>query len=419
MRILFKLALAVAAATAVVVVLHAQPVRTPAAGKKTQDSRFEVKITDEMIRHSRILDTLYFVGTAWSLGVLALLLFSGASKKMRDAATRITKRPFLVALITFVLFILAVTVLELPLTYYSGFVVPHQFDLSDQSFGSWVLDGMKGLAVSLVIGALAGAGALAIIRKVKRWWLVLWAASIPLIVLVMVVEPVILDPIFNKFEPLQNVQLREKLLDLASRAGIEGSRVYQVNKSKQTKTMNAYVNGIGPTNRIVMWDTLLTKMTEDEVLAVMGHEMGHYAMKHLWKGLAFELAVAFVVLFLVQRIHDRVLRRRPGLGARGDPATIPLLLLIASTLGFFCTPIIAAHSRSMEHDADKFSLELTHLNEPMASAFVKLAEDSKRDPSPSPIMEYWLYSHPPVAKRIPFALSYKPWEEGKASELLR
>jgi Zn-dependent protease with chaperone function len=419
MRILFSLALAAAAATAVVAVLHAQPARTAAAGGEGHDSRFEVKITGEMIRHSRILDTLYFVGTAWSLGVLALLLFSGASRKMRDAAGRMTKVPFFKAMITVVLFLLAVTVLELPLTVYSDFVIPHQFDLSDQSFRSWAADGLKGLAVVLVIGAVVGAGALAIIRGVRRWWLVLWAASIPLLVLIVVVQPVILDPIFNKFEPLQNVQLRQKLLDLASRAGIEGSRVYQVNKSKQTKTMNAYVNGIGPTNRIVMWDTLLAKMTQDEVLAVMGHEMGHSVMKHMWKGLAFELAVAFVVLFLVQRIHDRVLPRRPGLGERGDPATIPLLLLIASVLGFLCTPILAAHSRSMEADADKFSLELTHLNEPMASAFVKLAEDSKRDPNPSPLMEHWLYSHPPIAKRIPFALSYKPWEQGKPNEVLR
>ncbi len=414
MRVLLKLALAAVAVAAVVVVIQAQSSQPASADKapdKAPDTRFEVKITDEMIRHSRILDTLYFAGTAWSLAAVALLLVSGAGRKMRDAAARVTKQPFVLAMITIVLFILAMTLLELPLTYYADFVVPHQFDLSDQSFGSWLVDGLKGLAVALVIGAPVGAGALLIIRRVRRWWLVLWAASIPFIVAVIVVQPVILDPLFNKFEPLQNVQLRQKLLDLAGRAGIAGSRVYEVNKSKQTKTMNAYVNGIGPTNRIVMWDTLLAKMTQDEVLAVMGHEMGHYVMKHMWKGLAFDLAVSFLALFLVQRIHDRALARRPNLGDRGDPATLPLLVLIASVIGFLSTPILAAYSRSMEHDADKFSLELTHLNEPMASAFVKFAEDSKVDPSPNPLMEYWLYSHPPIAKRIPFALEYKPWEE--------
>jgi Zn-dependent protease with chaperone function len=264
--------------------------------------------------------------------------------------------------------------------------------------------------------SLLAALALLGIRKIRRWWVVLWLGSIPLILLAVLATPLIIDPLFNKFEPLRDEVLKRKLLEEASQAGIEGSRVYQVNKSKQTKTMNAYVNGIGPTNRIVMWDTLLAKMTEDEVLAIMGHEMGHYVMKHMWTGLAFDLAVSFVALFLVQRIHDRVLRRRPDLGERGDPATVPLLLLIASVIAFLCTPIRAAYSRSIERDADKFSLELTHLNEPLASAFVKLAEDSKRDPSTSPFMEYWLYSHPPIAKRIPFALSYKPWESGESDD---
>ena len=404
-----KVALAAVAVAAVVSLLQAQPSR-PASSEEAPDRRFEVKITDEMIRHSRILDTLYFVGTAWTFGAVALLLVSGAGRKMREVAARITQQPLVLAAITVLLFILAMTLLELPLTIYADFVVPHQFDLSDQSFGSWLVDGLKGLGLALALGVPVGAGALMIIRKVRRWWLVLWAASIPLIVAMIAVQPVILDPLFNDFVPLQNVQLRQKLLDLAARAGIEGSRVYEVDKSKQTKTMNAYVNGIGPTNRIVMWDTLLAKLTQDEVLAVMGHEMGHYVLKHMWKGLGFEVAISFVALFLIQRIHDRALARRPELGERGDPATLPLLVLIASVIGFLSTPILAAYSRSIEHDADKFSLELTHLNEPMAMAFVKFAEDSKVDPSPSPLMEYWLYSHPPIAERIPFALSYKPWE---------
>jgi Zn-dependent protease with chaperone function len=248
----------------------------------------------------------------------------------------------------------------------------------------------------------------------------MWLGSIPLILLMVVVQPVILDPLFNKFEPLRNAQLRQKLLDLASRAGIEGGRVYQVDKSKQTKTLNAYVNGIGPTKRIVMWDTLLAEMTEDEVLAVMGHEMAHYVLNHMWKGLGFSLALSFFGFFLAQQIHDRGLRRwgpRWGIEAPGDPASVPWLLLITFVGAFLISPVAAAFSRYLEHQADVFSLELTHLNEPMATAFVKLAENSKRDPSPHPFIEFWRYSHPPIAKRIPFALSYKPWEEGKPNEM--
>jgi Zn-dependent protease with chaperone function len=262
--------------------------------------------------------------------------------------------------------------------------------------------------------------ALFAIGRFKRWWLVLWAGSIPLILLMVVVQPLVLDPIFNDFQPLKNQQLRGKLLDLASRAGIEGGRVYQVDKSKQTKTLNAYVNGIGPTARIVMWDTLLAKMDEDEVLAVMGHEMGHYVLKHLWQGLAFSLAISFFVFLTAQTLYERGLKRwgaRWSIESKADPAALPFLLLIGGAISFLLSPVFSGYSRHIEHEADIFALELTHLNEPMASAFVKLAEGSKRDPSPHPIIEFWRYSHPPIAKRIPFALTYKPWEAGQPNRL--
>jgi STE24 endopeptidase len=412
MRILFALA-AVAITGLVIVSLTAQPEQQ--AREEKTEKRFEVQVTDEMRRHSRLREVLYFVGTAWSFGAIALVLFTGWSRKMRDAATRIAKRPFLAAMLYIVFLILVLTALELPLSYYSGFVVPHQFDLTEQSLGSWFGDMAKGLAVSLVISSVVGAAALVVIRRIRRWWVVLWLATVPLIILLVVVQPVILDPIFNKFEPLQDQVLRQKLLDLASRAGIEGGRVYQVNKSKQTKTMNAYVNGIGPTNRIVMWDTLLAKMDHDEVLAVMGHEMGHYVMNHIWKTLAFSLGLSIFVFYLTYRLYE------PGLKKfgfeRGDPASLPWLLLVSGVISFLLSPVISGYSRHNEHASDVFALELTHLNEPFATAFVKMAEDSKRDPSPHPFIKFWSYTHPPIAERIPFALRYKPWERGEPNQL--
>jgi Zn-dependent protease with chaperone function len=406
-RTLLKLALGAAVLTAaVVVVAAAQPKPEP---PKLDDARFTVKVTPEMVRHSRIRDVLYFVEIGWAGAMMLILLYSGASRKMRDLAMRVTKRPFVVAMITIALFICAAAVLDFPLAYYSDFYVSHQFDLSDQSFASWMGDMFKGLAVNLVILMPIGALAFLAIRHFRRWWLVLWACSIPFILLMVIIQPLVLDPIFNKFEPLHDQVLKAKLLDLASRAGIEGGRVYEVNKSKQTKTMNAYVNGIGPSARIVMWDTLLQKLNHDEVLAVMGHEMGHYVMKHIWKGLAFSLAISFFVFFAGQKIIEKPLPRWQ-IERAGDPAALPWILLVFGAIGFFLSPVTSGFSRHLEHEADKFSLELTHLNEPMASAFVKMAEDSKRDPDPNVLIEYWRYSHPPIAKRIPFALTYKPWE---------
>jgi STE24 endopeptidase len=405
---------AVAVTAAVVVSVAAQP--QPAAETAKTDDRFEVQITGEMIRHSRIRDVLYFVGNGWAMLTMLVLLVTPVSRKIRDAAARVTKKPFLMAMLYIAIFTVVVALIDFPLSYYSGYVVPHQFDLSDQTFGAWLTDELKGLGVGLIIGSIIGALALLTLRRFKRWWIVLWIGSIPLILLMVVIQPVVLDPLFNKFEPLRNAQLRAKLLDLASRAGIEGGRVYQVDKSKQTKTLNAYVNGIGPTKRIVMWDTLLAEMTEDEVLAVMGHEMGHYVLRHMWKGLAFTLALAILVFFLGQKIHDRGLAKwgaKWGVTGPGDPASVPWLLLLMTIFAFLLSPVGSAFSRSMEHQSDMFSLELTHLNEPMASAFVKLAENSKRDPNPHPFIKFWRYSHPPIAERIPFALSYKPWEKGE------
>ena len=412
MRTLLKIALGIAVVTVAVAVVAQAP--QPRAEERTGDDRFEVQITEEMVRHSRIRDVLYFVGTAWSAGMMLLLLLTPASRKIRDVGERITRRPFVAAMISIGLFICALAALSFPLSYYSGFHVPHQFDLTDQSFGSWMGDMFKGLAVNLALLMPLGALALLVMRRVRRWWLALWLGSIPLLLLLVVIQPVVLDPIFNKFEPLKDEVLRDKLLDLASRAGIEGGRVYEVNKSKQTKTLNAYVNGIGPTARIVMWDTLLAEMTHDEVLAVMGHEMGHYVLEHIWKGLAVSIAGSLFVFFVAQKIIERGLPRF-GFASAGDPAALPWVLLVFGAISFLSTPIAAAYSRYGEREADRFSLELTHLNEPMATAFRKLAETSKRDPDPHPLIEYWRYSHPPIAKRIPFALSYRPWENATAA----
>ncbi|HWS72669.1 MAG TPA: M48 family metalloprotease, partial [Thermoanaerobaculia bacterium] len=195
----------------------------------------------------------------------------------------------------------------------------------------------------------------------------------------------------------------------AERAGIEGSRVYQVDKSKQTTTMNAYVTGIGPSKRIVMWDTLLAKMTREEVLAVMAHEMGHYKLHHLWKGLAFAMLTSLIITLTLQPATERLIARygaRWGIASPADPAALPLILAIVSLTMFLLSPAINGFSRHVEHEADIFGLELTHLREPMATALVKLTEDSKSIPNPNPFIEWWRYSHPSAEKRIAFVLGW-------------
>lgn len=373
-----------------------------------------------MRRHSRIEETLYFVGQLYGAAVLLLLLATGISRRLRDIAARIARWPLMGAALYFALFAVTTTVLSFPLDYYAGFIVPHQFDLTSQSFGGWLTDAAKGLGVGIALGAPVAALALFAIRRFRRWWLVLWLGSVPLILIGIVIWPLFVDPLFNQFVPLRDPVLRGRLLEEAGRAGIAGSRVYQVDKSKQTKEMNAYVTGLGPSKRIVLWDTLLSKMSHDEILAVMGHEMGHYVLHHLWKGFAFSLAVSFAVFLIGQRIAERGIVRfgpRWGFSSAADPAALPWLLLVLSLITFLLSPVISGFSRWEEHQADQFGLELTHLNEPSARAFIKFAEDSKQDPYPSRFIEWWIYSHPPLGRRVEFALQYRPWESGKPNEL--
>jgi len=371
---------------------------------------FVVHVTPEMIRHSRILDVLYFVDFLYGAAVLYFLLRSGWSMRLRDVASRVARKRLLVAMLYFALLSLVIVALEFPLSFYQGFAVPHQFDLTNQSFASWLGDFAKEVGVNIIIFAPIAAVALLIIGRVRRWWIVLWLASIPLIILGVVMTPLIIDPLFNKFEPLRDPILRRDLLAEAARAGIEGSRVYQVNKSKQTKTMNAYMTGLGPSKRIVLYDTLLAKLDHDEIIATMGHEMGHYVLHHLWKGIAFSIVVSFFGFFVAQIIYERGLARW-GYTDRADPAALPWLLLIAGIITFALSPIDSGFSRHIEHQADKFGLDLTHLSEATASSFVKFAEDSKRDPNPPRFIEWWRYSHPAAQRRIDFALSYRPWED--------
>jgi STE24 endopeptidase len=404
--------------------LSAAVLATPAAGQQASAAAAPaappaqaptVTVTAEMRAHQRWLDTLYFVGTAYGFVMLLAVLGLGISRRLRDVAARVTRRPFVTAMVFWALLSVVTTALSLPLDYVSGFIVPHRFGLSAQGVGGWLWDQTKGMLVGIVIGAPLVAAALAGIRRVKRWWLALWLGSVPVMVFLMLIGPVVLDPVFNHFKPLADQKLKAELLDLAATAGISGGRVYEVDKSKQTNEMNAYVNGLGPTKRIVLWDTIISKMDHDELRFVMAHEMGHYVLHHVWKFLGFALVMLLGVFWLAQRVVESATARWGrawGFEVAHDPAAVPLLLLVVSVFFFVASPVFNGVSRHYEHEADTFALELTHLNAAGARAFVKFAEDSKVLPDPPAFIRFWRYSHPTLAERIAFCSSYRPWETG-------
>jgi Zn-dependent protease with chaperone function len=252
-------------------------------------------------------------------------------------------------------------------------------------------------------------------RSPRRWWLWTGLATIPLGVLALLVSPIWIAPLFDRFGPMQDKGLEARILALAERAGIEEGRVYEVNKSDDTRLVNAYVTGIGGTKRIVLWDTLLRRLTPDQVAFVMAHEMGHYVLHHTLTVILGAALAATLSLYAVHRLAARLIaryRNRFGFDRLDDVASLPLLMLVGGAVSFLVTPAALAFSRWQERESDRFGLELTHDNRAAAETFVRLQEENLGVPRPGIIFTLWRGSHPSLASRIEFANRYRPWSKG-------
>lgn len=373
--------------------------------------------SEKAMRYYRSGNVLWVVGTLWGLAVPALLLFTGFSARMRDAARRIGRNWFFTIALYAVLFSLVMFILDLPLAWYAGFVRQHDYGLSSQTAAKWWGDAFKGLALSAVLSALILWIPYLLLRKSpRRWWLYTGLAVIPLIILMMLIAPIWIEPLFNDFGPMKDKVLESRILALADRAGIEGSRVFEVNKSVDTKTVNAYVNGFMNTKRIVLWDTLLAKLDDEEVLVVMGHEMGHYVLGHVAQIIVLASVLILVGLWVIHRTAGGLIARyqhRFGFTELSDVASVPLMALLFSLVSLLLSPVMLAVSRHNEHESDRFALEITRSNRDCAEAFVKLQQENLGNPRPGLLYKFWRSSHPPLGERIDFCNQYRPWETGQ------
>jgi len=373
--------------------------------------------SEQAMRYYRSGNVLWFVEQAWSIAVLVLLLATGFSAALRNVARRVGRNWFFTIVVYIVLFTIITTLIDLPLNYYSEFVRQHAYGLSNQTFGKWFGDTLKSLAVACIVGALVMWVPYLLLRKSpRRWWLYTAIALVPFIVVANLVAPIWIAPLFNKFEPMHDKALEAKILSLANRAGIEGSRVYEVNKSVDTKTLNAYVAGLFGTKRIVLWDTTLNRMNDRELTFVMGHEMGHYVLLHVWQTIAFSTVILVASLYVAYRTADLLIARyraRWGFTSLSDVASFPLLLLLMSAFGFAVLPLELAFTRHIEHEADRFGLEITQTNHSAGTAFVKLQQEALVNPRPGVVYKIFRESHPPLGERIDFANEYHPWRTGE------
>ena len=313
------------------------PMTQPAMSPPSQTVTDPVPVPEPSapaLAYYRSGNVLWSLATVWGLLIPALFLLTGFSAYLRTWTQRLGKRWFFTVSLYFIVFSLLTFVLDLPLNYYAGYVHEHAYGLSNQTFGKWVGDALKGLLVGLVLGVLfLWVPYLLLRRSPRRWWLYTGLLAIPFLFMVFLLQPIWIHPLFNQFGPMKDQALEASILRLAECAGIEGGRVFEVEKSADMKALNAWVTGLGTTKRIVLWDTTIAKLFEPELLFVMGHEMGHYVLGHTWKLILFYSIVIIATLYAVHRTADWLInhyQHRFGFDRLADIASLPLLMLLFS-----------------------------------------------------------------------------------------
>ena len=383
------------------------------------------------VAYSRALYRLHFVAIAWEVLVLLLLIGLAAAPALRKSAERISHRRFVQGLVFFPVLLLGLGIFQLPIDAW-GHRISLAYGQSIQGWGSWFLDWLKGNLVTLVIATPLLALLYVLLRRSpRRWWVYFWLATLPVIVFVVFIAPVLIDPLFFHFEPLEGKapDLVSRIEQVTARGGLEvpRDRMFLMDASRKLNALNAYVTGLGASKRVVVWDTTLARMTTPQTLFVFGHEMGHYVLAHIPKTIVFVSGVIFAVLFLAQLLLGRVLppgEGRWGIHGLADWASLPVFGLALVIAGELTLPVVNAYSRAQEHAADVYGLEVIHglvpdSNRVAAESFQILGQVNLADPHPPTFMKFWLYSHPPLAERLAFAAGYDPWSRGKAPRYVR
>ena len=411
------IALALAAAPAELVPPSPPPAAASGSAGSIDPAAATRAYLDQLPAEQRAKSDAYFEGGYWltlwdflyGAGVFLLLLQTGISARMRDFAERITKVRALQTALYWTMFTVVVGVLSFPLSVYRDYFREHTYGLSNLSFGGWFGEQLKGLALSVVFGALAMMALYAVVRRLPRtWWL--WGAGVAIVFLAFaaLITPIFIVPIFNSPKKLQDQRVVAPILSLARANGINASEVWEVDASKQSKRVSANVSGLLGTERITLNDNLLNRASLPEIEAVMGHEMGHYVLNHIYKGL-MEIGIVIVVGFAVVAWLFERLRVRYEAKWRvrdvGDVAGLPLAVLLFTAYLFVMTPVVNSIVRVGEAEADIFGLNASRKPDGFAQTALKLSEYRKLDPGP--LEELVFYDHPSGRARIFMAMRWK------------
>ena len=359
----------------------------------------------------------YFEGGYWLIlwdflygaAVCLLLLNLRWSAGMRNLAERITRFKPLQTLIYWTEYLVITFILGFPLAVYEGYFREHKYGLATQTFGPWMGDQFKDLLVGLVLGGLLVMLLFGVVRRLPRTWHI-WAALVAFIfaMFTAMIAPVFIFPIFNKITPLNDPKITQPILSMAHANGIPANDVYEIDASRQSTRMSANVSGLGSTMRITLNDNLLRRASPEEIQAVMGHEMGHYVLHHIYKDMLFILVVIVVGFSLLRWSLDWSLKRwgeKWQIRGVGDIAVLPLVLLILSIFGFVFTPIQNTQTRTNEHEADMYGINASRQPDGFAQAAIHLGEYRKM--SPGPVEEWIFFDHPSGRHRIHDAMQWK------------
>lgn len=359
----------------------------------------------------------YFEGGYWLIlwdflygaAVYLLLLHFGWSAKMRDLAEHVTRFKPLQTLFYWAEFLILTTILGFPLGVYEGYFRERRYGLATQTFGPWMVDQVKGLLVGLVLGGVLSALLFGVVRRLARsWWV--WGSLVTMLFLAftVMIGPVYLVPIFNRVTLLQDPRITQPILSMARANGIPARDVYEIDASRQTTRMSANVSGLGHTMRITLNDNLLRRGSPEEIQSVMGHEMGHYVLHHIYKDMVFFLLVVVIFFSYLRWSLDWSLARwggRWGIRSIGDTAVLPLVFLAGSLFFFVFTPALNTHTRTSEYEADMYGLNASRHPDGFAQAAIHLGEYRKM--SPGPLEEWIFFDHPSGRNRIRAAMRWK------------
>ncbi len=383
------------------------------------------------VAYSRAGYTLYFVSYVLGGLFLFLILRLGWAAKFRDIAENISDKRVIQGLVFVPLLFLTIDVLDLPVRLYWHGLSLH-YEQSVQGWGSWFWDWTKSEILSTAFGIVLVLILVAMMRRSpRRWWLYFWFPALLILLGLIVITPLVIDPLFNKFEPLSkdHPDLVASIEKLTKHAGvpIPPERIFLMAASRKTNAINAYVTGLGASKRVVIWDTTIQKTSNDETLFIVGHELGHYVLGHVRQGFLMGAAGLLAALYFLFRGLQWALDHWAGdwnLYGQEDWASLAALLLLLQVLLFVSSPVISGYSRMQEHAADVYGLEVIHGLVPdseqvAAHAFQVLGELDLSDPNPPPFITFWLYSHPPLAERLVFAHSYDPWSKGESPKYVK